>query len=276
MRHQRGAAGVTPSATVTEEPPQPGKNAARAVSRQCTGDDVRGYGTHAIPPSAVVLLLPGSGAESSPTTCNYRKTVTAWQCWDLQDAELTTAYTRESLEAGREPGDEPAGSYAALGRIVKGCEKGDRAGGRTVGGRPGAGVLETGGAQLSALRRLSAACAGAASQPRCWPVTRHHQGWRLPPATALLPTPTGGRSGEPAQPAADAGSQVYRLASAPGVAALTGCRSHRLPRRTSACRRARRDGRLTIVCYAPSRLAWWMPWRGGTCAPRVPGRRFSP
>ena len=50
MRHQRRAAGVTTSATVTDEPPQPGKKAARAVSRQRTGDDVRGCGTHAIPP----------------------------------------------------------------------------------------------------------------------------------------------------------------------------------------------------------------------------------
>ena len=50
MRHQRRAAGVTASATVTDEPPQPGKKAARAVSRQRTGDDFRGCGTHAIPP----------------------------------------------------------------------------------------------------------------------------------------------------------------------------------------------------------------------------------
>ena len=50
MRHQRAAAGVAASATVTDEPPKAGKKAARPASRQLTEDDIRGCGTHASPP----------------------------------------------------------------------------------------------------------------------------------------------------------------------------------------------------------------------------------
>jgi len=79
MRHERRAAGVTASATVTNEPTEPGEKAARTAGRQRTGDDVRGCGTQ-MSPQGKCLLLPRCGAEPWLTdSSNYRKTVTAWQ-----------------------------------------------------------------------------------------------------------------------------------------------------------------------------------------------------
>lgn len=78
MRHQRGAARIAASATVTDEPPKPRKKAARTASRQRTEHDVRGCGTHASPPSSG-LVTAWPVAESSPTRVNSRKTAAVWQ-----------------------------------------------------------------------------------------------------------------------------------------------------------------------------------------------------
>ncbi len=107
MRHQRGAARVAASAAVTDEPPKPGKKAARTASRQRTKDDVRGCGTHASPPSSgSVTAWPV--AESSPSRVNSRKTAAVWQY--LTGAEVLTVYTWES--AGRGESSDGLGSHA--------------------------------------------------------------------------------------------------------------------------------------------------------------------
>ena len=77
--------------------------------------------------------------------------------WELRDAELTTAYTRERLVAAREPRDELTGSGAAPGRIVTGWAT--TAAGRRPDpggmGRPGPAVRVTTATTATAAARLA-------------------------------------------------------------------------------------------------------------------------
>ena len=93
------------------------ERSADSVPVTMSGDAVL---TRSLPRSSSVTAWVWSRAVADYVQLSQNGHCLAMLIWDLQSAELTTAYTRERLVAARAPGDELTGSDAALDRIVPG------------------------------------------------------------------------------------------------------------------------------------------------------------